>query len=427
MSGGGKREAFAHDYHPVREPVNLVVAVPIGAPARPPAIAIAPAGDYRRPMSSGVLRVECVEDAKAHRAFVELPYHLYRGDPGWVPPLRPMESRRWSPRHNSSLHGRWVHRFLVRRNGRVAGRIAATLDPAFAARWQPGAGFFGFYECRQDPEASRELFAVAEDALRKRGATWVLGPVNLCTHDEVGLLIDGFSRPPTLLTSYNPPYYASQVDSAGYVPRLDYHAYHCDPRHRHGPVIDRLLRMAGRRGGDREPVEVRSIDPRRWEDELRTIFDLYNRSFADLWGFVPIGWDEFAERARDFRPFYRRELSLVAECGGRPVGFALGLPDINVALAGLGGRLWPLGWLHLARRVPRVRSLRLMLLGVLHEFVGQGVAARLAFEMACAARRLGMRDSELSLVQATNRRIQTVIAAFGGVRVKTYRLYARRL
>jgi len=379
------------------------------------------------PMTPGSVHVEPVDNAKAHREFAEFPYHLYRGDPTWVAPLRSTEMQRWSPRHNASLRGRWNSRFVVRRDGRVVGRIAAVVDPVFAERWQARAGFFGFYECRSDPEASRVLFEAAEGALRERGVEWVMGPVNLSTHDEVGLLIDGFARPPTLLTTYNPPYYETQVESAGYHPRLDYHAYECDPRHAHDPAVDRLLRMAGRAGGEQAAVTVRATTARRWEEDIRIMFDLYNRSFADLWGFVPIGRDEFMERAREFRPFYRPELALVAECGGRPIGFAIGLPDINIALAGLGGRVWPLGYLRLAWRVPRIRSLRLMLLGVLPEFVGRGVAARLAFEMTSAARRLGMRDAELSLVQDTNRSIQHVIHAFGGTRVKTYRLYAKQL
>lgn len=372
------------------------------------------------------VQVRPVEDARAHRAFCELPYQLYRGDPHWVPPLRSGESHRWSTRH-PSLRSRWVRRFVALRNGRVVGRIAASTDAAFAARWQEGAGFFGFFECAQDAEASRSLFRAAEMALRGQGVERILGPVNLSTNDEVGLLVEGFAERPTVLTSHNPPYYQSLVEEAGYASRLDYHAYRCDPQHRHSAAIDRLLRMRTRPGSSNDEIVVRPTDPRRWESENRILLDLYNRSFADVWGFVPMSWDEYMERAREFRPFYRPELAVIAECKGRPVGFAVALPDINVALANVDGRLWPFGWLRLARSVPRIRSLRLVLLGVLPEYAGRGVAARIAFELASAARRLGMLDSELSLVQATNRRIQHVIRAFGGIPTKTYRLYEKHL
>jgi hypothetical protein len=180
-------------------------------------------------MVTGGVHVESVDNANAERAFAEFPYQLYRGDPVWVAPLRTSEKQRWSPEHNASLHDRWTSRFLARRDGRVVGRIAASIDPLFAERWQPGAGFFGFYECEPDLAASRALFDAAEDALRERGVKHVLGPVNLSTHDEVGLLIDGFSQPPTLLTSYNPAYYESHVEAMHYLAHLDYHAYRCDP------------------------------------------------------------------------------------------------------------------------------------------------------------------------------------------------------
>ena len=154
---------------------------------------------------------------------------------------------------------------------------------------------------------------------------------------------------------------------------------------------------------------------------------MYNASFADLWGFVPLTWAEYRERAGDFRAFYRPELVLFAERGGRAVGFGLSLPDINELLAPLGGRLWPFGWLQLARGIHRIRSARFILLGVLPEHRARGVAVVIAAEMADAAHRLGIDRAELSLVQADNRKIQAVIAACGGARIKTYRLYERRL
>jgi GNAT superfamily N-acetyltransferase len=378
-------------------------------------------------MASGKIDVVRVADKKTHRAFVSFPYSLYRDNPMWVPPLRVSENQRWSPRHNASLRERWTDRFIARRDGSIVGRIAAIEDRAFADRWQPRSGFFGFYECRDDLDASRALFDAAEGALRARGLGCMLGPVNLSTHDEVGLLIDGFSRPPTVLTSYNPRYYEAQVEAAGFHPHVDYYAYRCDPRGGHDAAVERLLRMMESHRTDGGRIRVRSIDPRRWDDEVDILFDLYNRSFAGLWGFVPIGHDEFVERAGEFRRFYRPELALVAELDGIPAGFTLGLPDVNVALAGLGGRLWPIGWLRLARRVPRVRSLRVMLIGVVPECAGRGIAARLSVEIRRAAQRLGMHDSELSLVQSTNRRVTRVIAALEGAHTKTYRLYLKPL
>lgn len=373
-------------------------------------------------MRRETIEIVPVASRAEQRAFWALPYALYRGDPYWVPPLRSIERRRWSPRHNASLRARRVRRFLARRDGRDVGRVASVVDPAFAARWGREAGFFGFFECVDDAAAAVALLAAAEADLGSQGVRHVLGPINLTTNDEVGLLVEGFNSRPMVLSPYNAPYYPRLVEAAGYACRLDYHAHTWTPDMSLAPVVARLQRLSARDG-----VSVRPADPSRWDAENRLLFELYNASFAELWGFVPLTWDEYQGRANDFRPFYRPELVLFAERGGRPVGFGLSLPDINELLAPLDGRLWPFGWLRLMRGVHRIRSARFMLLGVLPEHRARGVAVVIAAAMVDAARRLGIAHAELSLVQADNRKVQAVIAACGGPCVKTFRLYERRL
>jgi GNAT superfamily N-acetyltransferase len=377
-------------------------------------------------MTAGALAIAAVQSRTDARAFRALPYQLYRGDSRWVAPLRGDERRRWLPRHNPSLRERWVQRFLAVRNGRPVGRIAAIVDLAFAARWDPGAGFFGFFECADDSEACEALLTAAGKALRAQGVSRLLGPVNLTTNDEVGLLIEGFHSPPTILSPYNPPFYDTLLRAAGLAPCMAYHAYAWSPASVCTPVVERVMRLArGRRAA--ASIRVRTSLPRRWHADLRTLLELYNESFGDLWGFVPLTWDELQERAERFRPFYRPELALFAECDGQPVGFALALPDVNEALAGLDGRLWPFGWLRLLWRVPRLRAARFLLLGVRPPFRGQGVAVLLAAAAADAGRRLGIARGELSLVQAGNRRVRAVVEAFGGVLTKTYCLYEKAI
>jgi GNAT superfamily N-acetyltransferase len=371
----------------------------------------------------GAVEVNVVESRADNSAFIGLPYHLYRADARWVPPLRMTERQRWSPRRNASLKTRWVRRYLARVGGRVAGRIAAVVDREFAERWQPGAGFFGFFESVDDGEVSGALLAAAEAALKAQGVVRVLGPVNLSTQDEVGLLIDGFDRPPTLLSPYNPPWYRRLLEAAGYQPCRDYHAY------RWTPDLPLLAEppAAGERAAFPAGLVLRTADPRRWADEVRMLHGLYNASFAGVWGYVPITWDEFSERAESFKPFYRPELVVIAEVGGVPAGFGLVLPDVNVALAGLGGRLLPFGWLRLMRRVPRIRSVRFILLGVHPAQTGHGLAARIALRMIEEGRKVGLKEGELSLVLDDNARMRRLIEGFGFPRIKTFRLYEKAL
>jgi GNAT superfamily N-acetyltransferase len=371
-------------------------------------------------MSLAGLQVLPVTTPTLHRAFCDLPYRLYRSDPSWVPPLRSDEHRRWSPAHNASLRRRWCRRFVAQAGGRTVGRVAAVIDEEFARRWAPRSGLVGSFECPGDGAVAAALLRAAEEALRGEGKTRVLGPVNLTTHDEVGLLVEGHAGRPTLLSPYNPPYYESLFRGCGYEPRCDYHAYGWSPDRGHAPAVARLLRRLARPG-----LVLRPSSPGRWEEDGALLLGLYNACFDRVWGFVPLTREEFAERAGAFRPFYLPEFVLFAEVRGEPAGFALVLPDVNEALARVGGRLWPFGWLYLAWAVPRIRTARFVLLGVLPQHTGGGIAALLAHEAAATARRLGFRHVELSLVHQDNRKVLHVIEAFGGRRCKTYRLFEK--
>ena len=366
--------------------------------------------------------VTAVRSPGEHRAFWTLPYRLYRHLPCWPAPLRRDERRRWDPAANPSLAGRTIHRFVAWRGGTPVGRIVAFVDPAFAAQWGPGTGGFGFFETEDDETVARALFQAAEQALRIEGVGRLLGPINLSFHDEMGLLVAGFSASPSLLTPFNPEYYGSLVERCGYRPLFDQEAYHWTVAATMHPAVARAARRVAAAG-----IAVRAFRPGEWEREVRTLHALYNASFSESWGFVPIGWDDFHKRAREFRAWYRPELVLLAEAEGRPVGFALALPDLSPLLARIRGRLWPFGALHLALGAARIRRARLMLLGVLPEFTARGVAACLAAEIGAAAFRLGFEGGELSLVHESNRAIRHVIEACGGVPTKTFRVFAKEL
>jgi hypothetical protein len=191
--------------------------------------------------------------------------------------------------------------------------------------------------------------------------------------------------------------------------------------------VDRLIRGAQAGHGPARGVRVRPIDPARWPDEARLAWEIYSETFAGVWGNTPLTWPEFVARSDRFRPFVVPDLALFAERDGETLGFALILPDLNRALKAAGGRLFPFGWLRLARTVSRLRTARFTILGVRQGETGRGIAGLLAWELVRAVERRGYELVELSLVLADNSRVQHVIDAFGGVPWKRYRLYVKSL
>ncbi|MGZ5022663.1 MAG: N-acetyltransferase, partial [Chthoniobacterales bacterium] len=125
-------------------------------------------------------------------AFIEFQWRIYRNDPAWVPPLI-LERRDFLDRkkHPFYEHGD-AALFLARRNGEIVGRIMASDDPNYNAEHGSNVGCFGLFECIDDLEVARALFATAENWLRERGRDEIMGPIDYSTNYVCALLIDGF-------------------------------------------------------------------------------------------------------------------------------------------------------------------------------------------------------------------------------------------
>ena len=364
------------------------------------------------------------ESGRAHRDFVALPYRLYRNDPRFVAPLRRERRDLFSKaRHPFFAHADAAF-FVARRAGRTVGRIEAIVNHAYGARHEPRTGFFGAYECEHDRAASDALLAAAADWLRQRGMTAMRGPFTHSQNEEYALLVDGFDAPPAVQLAYNPPYYGELLESYGLRPTRDLHAWWADTN---ADIDPRLLRVAAaiRKRGR---VTVRPLRVADYEAEVDRAEHLLNAVLAETRGFVPVTSEELRFAAAQFRSLFRPELVLFAEVAGNAAGIVLAIPDFNQALARVpDGRLFPFGWLRIARGLRAIDQLRLMALGVRPEYRRRGIEVLLVLELREAARRLGYRGGELSMVWEDNAAIHGTIAAMGGRRTKTYRLYETNL
>lgn len=371
--------------------------------------------------------VEAVRRRTQRRRFIEFPYRLYRDDPVYVPPLRRDCRRLLSRRRNPFFEYGEVGLFLAYRGGRVAGRIAAVRNPRHNAVHGVRDGFFGQFECEDDPDAAVALVRAAERWLRGRGLTSIVGPVNFTTNAECGLLVDGFGTPPRVQMPYNPPYYEALLRHGGLSKVKDLWAWERDI----SALDARLLRVA-EHVQDRHEITVRSVDLSRFESELARIKYVYDTAWERNWGFVPMTDAEFTAQSREFRKICDPSLVLLAEAGGEPVGVVFALPDLNQALPAARGRLTtmgvPIGMVRLARAIRRIDQARGVLLGVVPEYRNRGIEALLYARIQQALRNGGYRGTiELGWTLEDNKPIIRSLTALGCRHTKTYRLFRRDL
>jgi hypothetical protein len=360
--------------------------------------------------------------------FIHLPWRIYKGNPNWVAPLFMFERHRFSAKHNPFYRHADIQLFIARREGRTVGRISAQVDSEHIRYWHERVGFFGFFECEDDPEAARALLQTAETWLRERGMQSIRGPLSFSTNGEVGLLIKGFDLPQMPLMPYTMQYYMDLLEGAGYAKVKDVLAWRWERR--------KLPDGAPRRMVDelraRTDVKVRRANMHNFREEYETILKLYNDAWSENWGFVPATKAEADEIASDLKLIVDPEIVPIIEVNGVPAAMALAVPDYNWAQQPLKGSLFPFGWIRLLWRlkIRRPKAGRMMLLGVAKEFRKReyaGLAYLLCDEIFLGATDRGYEWAEFGWTLEDNGLINSFIKKVGAEQYKTYRVYEKPL
>lgn len=373
------------------------------------------------------LTVSRVEGRSAVARFVDVPWRLFADAPGhWVPPLRAAVRDALDEHRNPFYREASRALFVADRGGRPVGRVAAIENRAHNRHHADSVGFFGFFDCADDPEAAAGLLAPAEAWLAERGLEVSRGPVSPSMNHEAGLLVDGFETPPVIMTPWNPAYYGRLVEGAGYGRAQDLVGYDI-PAEGRLAVPERVRRLA-ERTARRTGVRFRRLDVASLESEAREALELYCDAWSGNWGFVPPSWDEFWHTAKDLKHVIVPDFSYVAEVDGEMVGVMMLARDINHVLREMpSGRLWPWNVWKLLTRMRKVRRGRIVLLGLRADYRHRGLFPLFAWEAARRAREIGFEGAEASWILDDNEALVAPMEAMGLRPYKRWRIYEREI
>ena len=368
--------------------------------------------------------------SKADRkAFVDFAWTVYKDDPAWIPPLKDEVHGLLDPKKNPWFaHGR-ARLWLAERNGAVVGRISAQVDDLVQEHMAQGLGQWGMFEAL-DGDAAAQLIATAEDWLRKEGMTRVLGPISISIWDEPGLLIEGFDQPPMVMMGHHRPGYRAWIEAAGYNKAKDLLTYDLDIAKDQPELIKRMVAAV-----ERNPrIRIRNVDKSKFARDSAIILNLLNDAWSDNWGFVPLTEAEIAYAGKKLKPIIYEDLVRIAELDGEPVAFMLTIPDINELTADLDGDLFPFGFIKLLWRLrnPKVKRVRVPLMGVTKRLHGTRLAGQIAYTLIEYIRRAcvehyGVKQGEFGWVLEDNQGMTSIAELPGAVVNHRYRIYEKPL
>ncbi len=373
------------------------------------------------------VEIRQVTDSRDLKAFIEVPWAIYRDDPNWVPPLKFERKGAFSEKNPFFEHARW-QAWLAYRDGVPVGRISAQIDSLYLELHDAHTGFFGMIEAPEDPEVFAALFDAAGRWLKEQGMQTALGPFNLGINQEIGCLVDGFNSPPYVMMGHARPYYDTLIEGQGYEKAQDVLSYELTKEMFALPdVVQRMVKRQAAR------MKLRQVDRKNKAAELETLRSIFNDAWSANWGFVPFTEKEFNAVGKELFMIMPPEFSWIVEVDGEPAAFMVLIPNLNEVIADLDGRLLPFGWAKLLWRL-KVRSpktARVALMGVRQKYQNTRLGPALAFRSIQAlyepTMKRNMEKMEMSWILEQNKGIRNIIEKVGGVVSKRYRLYRKSL
>jgi len=376
--------------------------------------------------------VRKVENAADFRAFFEFPWTIYRNDPHWVPPLLSMRRDLLDKQKNPAWEYMEGEYFAAWRGEQIVGTITAFINHRHNEFHEEHVGWFGSFEVYDDQEAATALLSTAAEWVKSRGYDAIIGPQTFTTHEDVGVLVEGFVRP-VLLMPYNYPYYAGLIEGAGFTKAMDVFSFHLSRQgaqeHATADRLERLTKAVMKRN----KITVRLIDRKRLTEEFVLFKEIYNAAWDKNWGFVPMTPRELDGLVESLGQFFDPNYAFFAYVEDQPAGFVMAIPDFNQVLhkayprPGVPEALTLLQALWHWKIRPVIDTARIPLMGVKETFRNKGVDAVLYYYVLMALLNdPKIQHSDSGWILEVNENMVSIALSFGSTIYKKHRLYEQR-
>ena len=360
--------------------------------------------------------------------FLDVPFKVYKNYPNWVSPIRSSIAKQLASENNAFLEYGEFELFIAisKQNGEPLGRIVAIVNRRLIENEGKNVGIFGYFECVEDFEVANSLLETASQWLRDRGMNFVRGPINLSTHNSCLFLVDKFDEPPIMMTPYNPPYYPEFMDKSGYYKGNDAYVYNFPLDKPLDLKFEKAYRIACKSGVTFRPLRTKGEE---FEQDCRDIYNLVGQVFTKNYSYSYRTVEEFLSQAKDLQDMADPDVFPIAEHEGKMIGVWMGIPDYNIVLKHIKGKLNWLGIIKFLWYRRQIDQGIVPLIACLPEYRRKMVPLALVYLGMQGGIKKGKpyKRAELGWVWEDNSASSKMIEAAGGKIYKTYRIYEKAL
>ena len=379
--------------------------------------------------TSSTFQIRAVTTPADSELFLDVPNRVYAKDPHWVAPLRSSVAKQFTPSNPFLQYGK-LQQFIAlgqeTGNPQPLGRIVAAVNQRLIEREGENIGLFGFFECIPEFDVAQALLETACQWLRQQGMIMARGPIDLSTHNNCLFLAEGFDSPPMVMMPYNPPYYPEFMMRQGWHKAKDAYAYNFPLDQPLPTEFEKAYRIACKSGVNFRPLRTKG---KEFEQDSISLYHLFTRAFANNWSSTPRSEAEFLAEAKELQSLVDPDVFPVAEYNGEMIGFFMGLPDYNIPLKHVGGKLNWLGTLKFLWYRRQIDQGRVIVVCSLPEYRRKMVPLALIYLGMKGGMQKGKpyKRAELGHVYEDNFPSRKLIEAAGGKIYKTYRIYEKAL
>ena len=378
-------------------------------------------------MSQQKFEIKPVTNVAETEMFLDVPLKVYENDPNWVQPLRSSIAKQLSPDNTFFQYGE-CQQFLAvsETSGEPLGRVVAAINKRLIEKENQPIGLFGYFECVEDFEVAKALLDKAAEWLQERGIKIIRGPIDLSTHNNCLLLVDGFDSQPLVMMPYNPSYYPEFIEKAGWQKVKDAYAYDFDATKPLDDKFERGYKVASKSGIKFRKIRLKNPE---FEADCRSLYQLFTTAFTNNWSSTKRTEEEFLETAKDLQQLIDPNIFWIAENKGEMIGFFMTLPDYNIALKHVNGKLNWCGIIKFLWYRRQINAARVMAICSLPEYRRKMVPLALIYlaMQGGTTNKKAYQKAELSWVWEDNMPSRHVIEATGATICKTYRVYEKQL
>ena len=363
-----------------------------------------------------MLKVIQTENVKK---FVNFPFTLYKKCPHYITDLKS------NTINLLTKDPFWLNNeralFLLEEDGEIIGRICAIVNRAHNKHWNDTTGFFGFFDCINDASAAYMLFSHASTWLWRKGCKSIQGPVNPSTNHTCGVLIDHFEEDPFIMMPYNFHYYDDLIKSYGFEKAKDLIAFERTDKEKMSPRILKLIERFSRN----KDINFRPVNFKKFNEEVDKVCRIYNLTWSQNWGFVPISDAEIKQTAKELKSMLKPEMTTICEINGEIAAFAICIPNFNRVLKEWQQNSGISKIVKTAKAYFNIKDFRMFMLGVHPEHRGRGLEILVINEIINNCIKKGWNKAELSWLLEDNKPIISVVQETGCYKTKTYRIYSK--